>query len=211
MDTWRPNSWRKDAFTPSIRQSCGRLRLRLRRHPLLLLLLLRLVLPEPGRQSPPSDLQGRNRLLLDVLCSSFRATPRTPYLPQRLEGSRELAIERGPSGEGTRRQFVGTKKRIRRATKSRSLSARPFAALRPTIDRLPFPRLFNFIHFYQAVHFEASHAARRAFTAFHGDRISHQERQQEFFNQGATELRTIGVRRHELACDIVRVVEGEPC
>jgi hypothetical protein len=38
-----------------------------------------------------------------------------------------------------------------------------------------------------------------------------QNRQQELFNQGATTLRTVGVHHYGLACDIVRVVGGEPC
>ncbi len=38
-----------------------------------------------------------------------------------------------------------------------------------------------------------------------------QNRQQELFNQGATKLRTVGVHHYGLACDIVRVVSGEPC
>jgi hypothetical protein len=38
-----------------------------------------------------------------------------------------------------------------------------------------------------------------------------QDRQQELFNQGATKLRTVGVHHYGLACDIVRVVGGEPC
>ena len=38
-----------------------------------------------------------------------------------------------------------------------------------------------------------------------------QPRQQELFNQGATKLRTVGVHHYGLACDIVRVVGGEPC
>lgn len=37
-----------------------------------------------------------------------------------------------------------------------------------------------------------------------------QARQQELFNNGATKLRTVGVHRYGLACDIVRVVGGEP-
>jgi hypothetical protein len=37
-----------------------------------------------------------------------------------------------------------------------------------------------------------------------------QNRQQELFNQGATKLRTMGVHHYGLACDIVRVVSGEP-
>jgi hypothetical protein len=37
-----------------------------------------------------------------------------------------------------------------------------------------------------------------------------QARQQELFNNGATKLRTVGVHRFGLACDIVRVVGGEP-
>ena len=37
-----------------------------------------------------------------------------------------------------------------------------------------------------------------------------QDRQQELFNQGATKLRTVGVHHYGLACDIVRVVAGEP-
>jgi len=37
-----------------------------------------------------------------------------------------------------------------------------------------------------------------------------QERQQELFNAGATKLRTVGVHQFGLACDIVRVVGGEP-
>jgi hypothetical protein len=38
-----------------------------------------------------------------------------------------------------------------------------------------------------------------------------QNRQQELFNNGATKLRTVGVHHYGLACDIVRVVGGEPC
>jgi hypothetical protein len=38
-----------------------------------------------------------------------------------------------------------------------------------------------------------------------------QYRQQELFVQGATKLRTVGVHHYGLACDIVRVVGGEPC
>lgn len=37
-----------------------------------------------------------------------------------------------------------------------------------------------------------------------------QARQQELFNNGATKLRTVGVHHYGLACDIVRVVGGEP-
>lgn len=37
-----------------------------------------------------------------------------------------------------------------------------------------------------------------------------QERQQELFNSGATKLRTVGVHHYGLACDIVKVVGGEP-
>jgi hypothetical protein len=37
-----------------------------------------------------------------------------------------------------------------------------------------------------------------------------QARQQQLFNQGATKLRTVGVHHYGLACDIVRVVAGEP-
>ena len=37
-----------------------------------------------------------------------------------------------------------------------------------------------------------------------------QARQQELFNNGATKLRTVGVHQYGLACDIVRVVGGEP-
>ncbi len=37
-----------------------------------------------------------------------------------------------------------------------------------------------------------------------------QERQQELFNAGATKLRTVGVHQFGLACDVVRVVGGEP-
>lgn len=37
-----------------------------------------------------------------------------------------------------------------------------------------------------------------------------QARQQELFNAGATKLRTVGVHQFGLACDIVRVVGGEP-
>ena len=37
-----------------------------------------------------------------------------------------------------------------------------------------------------------------------------QNRQQELFNQGATKLRAVGVHHYGLACDIVRVVSGEP-
>lgn len=38
-----------------------------------------------------------------------------------------------------------------------------------------------------------------------------QARQEELFAQGATQLRTVGVHHYGLACDIVRVVNGEPC
>lgn len=37
-----------------------------------------------------------------------------------------------------------------------------------------------------------------------------QARQQELFNQGATKLRTVGVHAYGLACDIVKVIDGEP-
>jgi hypothetical protein len=37
-----------------------------------------------------------------------------------------------------------------------------------------------------------------------------QDRQQELFNNGATKLRTVGVYHYGLACDIVRVIGGEP-
>jgi len=37
-----------------------------------------------------------------------------------------------------------------------------------------------------------------------------QARQQELFNNGATKLRTVGVHHYGLACDIVRMVSGEP-
>ena len=37
-----------------------------------------------------------------------------------------------------------------------------------------------------------------------------QDRQQALFNNGATKLRTVGVHHYGLACDIVRVVSGEP-
>lgn len=37
-----------------------------------------------------------------------------------------------------------------------------------------------------------------------------QERQQELFLHGATRLKTVGVHHYGLACDIVRVVGGEP-
>jgi hypothetical protein len=37
-----------------------------------------------------------------------------------------------------------------------------------------------------------------------------QARQQALFNAGATKLRTVGVHQFGLACDIVRVVGGEP-
>jgi hypothetical protein len=37
-----------------------------------------------------------------------------------------------------------------------------------------------------------------------------QDRQQELFNNGATKLRSVGVHHYGLACDIVRVVGGEP-
>lgn len=38
-----------------------------------------------------------------------------------------------------------------------------------------------------------------------------QERQQALFECGATKLRAVGVHHYGLACDIVRVVGGEPC
>jgi D-alanyl-D-alanine carboxypeptidase len=37
-----------------------------------------------------------------------------------------------------------------------------------------------------------------------------QPRQQALFDNGATKLRTVGVHHYGLACDIVRVVNGEP-
>jgi D-alanyl-D-alanine carboxypeptidase-like protein len=37
-----------------------------------------------------------------------------------------------------------------------------------------------------------------------------QARQEQLFNNGATKLRTVGVHRYGLACDIVREVGGEP-
>jgi hypothetical protein len=37
-----------------------------------------------------------------------------------------------------------------------------------------------------------------------------QDRQQALFNNGATKLRAVGVHHYGLACDIVRVVGGEP-
>jgi hypothetical protein len=37
-----------------------------------------------------------------------------------------------------------------------------------------------------------------------------QQRQQEMFNQGATKLHRVGVHHYGLACDIVKVVGGEP-
>jgi hypothetical protein len=37
-----------------------------------------------------------------------------------------------------------------------------------------------------------------------------QDRQQALFNNGATKLRTVGVHHYGLACDIVRLVDGEP-
>ena len=37
-----------------------------------------------------------------------------------------------------------------------------------------------------------------------------QDRQQELFSQGATKLRQVGVHHYGLACDVVRVVGGEP-
>ena len=37
-----------------------------------------------------------------------------------------------------------------------------------------------------------------------------QARQQELFNQGASKLRVVGVHHYGLACDLVKVVSGEP-
>jgi hypothetical protein len=37
-----------------------------------------------------------------------------------------------------------------------------------------------------------------------------QARQQDLFNQNATQLRKVGVHHYGLACDIVKVVNGEP-
>jgi len=37
-----------------------------------------------------------------------------------------------------------------------------------------------------------------------------QARQEDLFAQGATQLRTVGVHHYGIACDIVRVVNGEP-
>ena len=37
-----------------------------------------------------------------------------------------------------------------------------------------------------------------------------QARQQQLFSQGATQLKTVGVHNYGLACDIVKVVGGEP-
>ena len=38
-----------------------------------------------------------------------------------------------------------------------------------------------------------------------------QERQRELFEHGVSRLRTVGVHHYGLACDIVRMVGGEPC
>ena len=38
-----------------------------------------------------------------------------------------------------------------------------------------------------------------------------QDRQLALFNNGASKLRTVGVHHYGLACDIVRLVGGEPC
>lgn len=38
-----------------------------------------------------------------------------------------------------------------------------------------------------------------------------QERQQALFNSGASRLQQVGVHHYGLACDIVRMVSGEPC
>ncbi len=37
-----------------------------------------------------------------------------------------------------------------------------------------------------------------------------QERQRELFRRGVTQLKQVGVHHYGLACDLVRVVEGEP-
>ncbi len=37
-----------------------------------------------------------------------------------------------------------------------------------------------------------------------------QERQQQLFDQGATQLRRVGVHHYGLACDLVKAVNGEP-
>lgn len=37
-----------------------------------------------------------------------------------------------------------------------------------------------------------------------------QDRQQALFTQGASKLRTVGVHHYGLACDLVRVIGGEP-
>lgn len=37
-----------------------------------------------------------------------------------------------------------------------------------------------------------------------------QDRQQSLFNSGASQLQTVGVHHYGLACDIVRVIDGEP-
>lgn len=36
------------------------------------------------------------------------------------------------------------------------------------------------------------------------------ERQQTLFNQGATQLRTVGVHHYGLACDLVKDIDGDP-
>jgi D-alanyl-D-alanine carboxypeptidase len=37
-----------------------------------------------------------------------------------------------------------------------------------------------------------------------------QARQEQLFSQGATKLRTVGVHHYGLACDMVKVIDGEP-
>lgn len=37
-----------------------------------------------------------------------------------------------------------------------------------------------------------------------------QSRQEQLFTQGATKLRTVGVHGYGLACDLVKVIDGEP-
>ncbi len=55
-----------------------------------------------------------------------------------------------------------------------------------------------------------SAASRRGIELMIYETYRSQERQQELFNQGATRLRTVGVHHYGLACDILRVVNGEP-
>jgi hypothetical protein len=53
-------------------------------------------------------------------------------------------------------------------------------------------------------------ARARGITVMAFETYRSQERQQELFNQHVTKLKTVGVHHYGLACDIVKVVGGQP-